>query len=222
MKSSEQFRLLQMTGLLIALSSPAAVFAQLDAPGAFSDFSGCAHHTCTWVPANAHKSFERGALTYTVETNERDENDGIFTLRRGEKELLRTPLKGLSASVSVVWSDDASSFAVTWSDGGAIGNFHSRVFKIKGDSVVELPATKKAFDLFKTRHWCKTRGDNIQAYGWLADSADLVLVLSVYNTGDCGKDLGHTEAYVVDAPTGKIVDHWDINRLNAYLRAHPE
>ena len=143
-------------------------------------------------------------------------------LRRGKKILFRTALADLSGSIRVVWSDDKKSFAITWSDGGAIGIFHVRVFHIDGDSVAEWPATQQAFDTFKALHWCKTRGDNIQAYRWLPDSKGLVLVLSVYPTGDCGKDLGHTEAYVVDAATGNIHQHWDIKQLNAYMRSFPE
>lgn len=132
------------------------------------------------------------------------------------------PLKDLSASVSVVWSDDRHSFAVTWSDGGAIGAFSVRVFHVEADSVSELPAWEKAWTEFKKRHWCRTRGDNIQAYSWLPDSKQLILVLSVYPTGDCGADLGHTEAYVVNAKTGEIEQNWSIKKLNAYMRLHPE
>jgi hypothetical protein len=208
--------------ILTTLSCTTTVFAQLDAPTALSDFAGCAHHTCTWVPWSTHKTFKQGDLTYTVEVTNKDDSGGEFVLRRVGKELLRTPLKDLSASASVVWSDDKKSFAITWSDGGAIGNFHVRTFHIDGDSVTEWPATQQAFDAFKALHWCKTRGDNIQAYRWLPDSKGLVLVLSVYPTGDCGEDLGHTEAYVVDAATGDIQQKWGVKQLNAYMRSFPE
>jgi len=207
---------------LLSLSGPALTYAQLDAPTALSDFSGCAHHTCTWVPWSTHKTFKQGDLTYTVEVNSQDDSGGNFVLLRAGKELLHTPLKDLSASTSVVWSDDKKSVAITWSDGGAIGNFHVRVFHIEGSSVTEWPAVKQAFDTFKAQHWCKTRGDNIQAYQWLPNSQGLVLVLSVYPTSDCGKDLGHTEAYVVDASTGNIQQKWGISQLNAYMRSRPE
>jgi hypothetical protein len=182
---------------LLSLSGPALTYAQLDAPTALSDFSGCAHHTCTWVPWSTHKTFKQGDLTYTVEVNSQDDSGGNFVLLRAGKELLHTPLKDLSASTSVV-------------------------FHIEGSSVTEWPAVKQAFDTFKAQHWCKTRGDNIQAYQWLPNSQGLVLVLSVYPTSDCGKDLGHTEAYVVDASTGNIQQKWGISQLNAYMRSHPE
>jgi hypothetical protein len=208
--------------LLLAFVLPAC--AQLPAPTAISDagFHACSHHTCVWVPDGSDMKFTRENFTYMVDIPAKDGEDGIFILRRAGKELLRTPLKELSASVSVVWADDNKHFAVTWSDGGAIGNFHVRAFRIDGDSVIELPAASKAFEAFKSRHWCETRGNNVQAYRWLPDSKQLILVLSVYPTGDCGKDLGHTEGYVVDASTGDIRQHWDLKQLNRYISAHPE
>jgi hypothetical protein len=204
------------------LSGSIPVPAQLDAPTALSDFAGCAHHTCTWVPWSTHKVFQQADLTYGVEVTGQDNHGGVFILRRKGKELLRTPLKDLSASVSVVWSSNRNSFAITWSDGGAIGNFHVRAFHIDTDSVTEWPATKQAFDAFRARHWCEARGDNMQAYQWFPNSRELVLVLSVYPTGDCGKELGHTEAYVVDAATGDIQQHWNAKQMSTYMRTHPE
>jgi hypothetical protein len=197
-------------------------FAQLDAPTALSDFAGCAHNTCTWVPWSTHKVFHQGDLSYTVEVKDQDDSGGNLVVTRSGKELLNAPLKDLSASTSVVWSNDRRNFAVTWSDGGAIGNFHVRVFQVEGDRIVELPTVQKAFDTFKAHHWCETRGDNVQAFGWLPDATRLVLVLSVYPTGDCGKDLGFTEAYVVDAATGDIQLKWNTRQLRNYMNAHPE
>ena len=199
-----------------------AFSAQLDAPGAFSDFADCKHDTCMWVPWDAHKSFQRGDYSYTIDNLNEDDSKGDFALLRKGQELFRTPLKDLSASVSVVWSRDSHFFAVTWSDGGAIGNFHVRAFRVQDDAVTELPVTRKAFASFKARHWCEERGDNIQAYRWTADSKSLVLVLSVYPTGDCGAQLGHTEGFVVDALTGRIKENWNVRQLNAYIRSHPE
>ena len=196
--------------------------AQMNAPGAFNEYASCSHHTCTWVPWLTHKTFQQGDLSYTVEGMDKDENGGLLVLRRGAKELLRTKLKDLSASVSIVWSDDGRNLAITWSNGGASGGFDVRVFHVTHDAVIEWPAVEKAFSAFKARHWCETRGNNVQAYGWLPQSSQLILVLSVYPTSDCGKEMGHTEAYVVKAPTGDVLQHWDLPRLQAYIRANPE
>jgi len=210
------------TCLLVSTPKSQAI-SQLDAPGAISNFSGCKHHTCIWVPWSTQAVYQKGELTYTVEVPKDDDQDGgEFVLKHNNKELLRTELKKLLASVSVVWAPDARSFAITWSDGGAIGNFHVRAFRIQDDKVTELPVVEKAFQHFKSRHWCAERGDNIQAYRWTQDSHSLVLVLSVYPTSDCGKQMGHMEGYVVEAVTGRILQNWPAARLKSYLRSHPE
>jgi hypothetical protein len=120
----------------------------------------------------------------------------------------------------VEWSDDDQSFAITWSDGGANGGFHVRVFHLNGDSAVEWPATRSAWLDFKDRHWCRARGDNIQAFGWMKNTSDLLLVLSVYPTRDCGKEMGYTEGFVVDAVTGEIRNRWNREQLAEYVGAH--
>ena len=105
-------RFIRVAGLFIFLSSSAAVTAQLTAPGAFDDFVGCGNRGCVWVPHSTHKTFRQSGLTYTVETAGYGDIGGSFVLRRGSRELLRTPLKDLSASVSVLWSEDDRNFAI--------------------------------------------------------------------------------------------------------------
>lgn len=214
---------LSILGLaFVLLNGTAGGFSQLPAPGALSDFARCNNRGCLWVPSSAARTFTRGDFNYRVEVSEQNEKDNVFVVRRAGKELLRTPLKGLSASTSVFWSSDNKSFAVTWSDGGSIGNFHVRAFHINGESVAEWPAAEKAYAAFSAQHWCAARGDNVQAYQWLPNSSELILVLSVYPTSDCGAELGHTEAYVVDAATGSIRERWGAARLESYIRAHPQ
>jgi hypothetical protein len=110
---------------------------------------------------------------------------------------------------------------VTWSDGGAIGNFHTRIFHVQGDSIREFATVESAFKSFESRHFCKARGDNVQAYGWDEPTHTLVLVMSVYPTGDCGRDLGHTEAYFVRPTDGTVTHHLTAAQLNAYMKRHP-
>lgn len=128
----------------------------------------------------------------------------------------------MSASVFVVWSQRNDWFAITWSDGGAIGNFHTRVFHIAGNNVKEADSVKPAYADFRSRHWCRIRGNNVQAYGWDETSGALVLVTSVYPTGDCGKDLGHTEAYLVQPASGAILKHLSLRDFNEYAKSHPQ
>ena len=209
-------------GLLLALSSSAAGFAQISAPSGFDDSVHCSRTGCIWVPFNSPRSFKRGDLAYTVKPDPVKDTGGTFVLSRRGKVLLQTRLSDLSASTSVEWSDDNQSFAITWSSGGANGRFQVRVFHVDGNSVVEWPATQRVWPDFKTRHWCRARGDNIQAFGWMKDTSDLLLVLSVYPTRDCGQEMGYTEGFVVDAATGEIRKRWNRGQLGEYARTHRE
>ena len=71
---------------------------QLPAPGALHTYAGCRRSTCLWVPyAAAEQMFARPSYQYLVSAED------AFVLKKGDKVLLRTVLKDLSASVSVAW-----------------------------------------------------------------------------------------------------------------------
>jgi hypothetical protein len=206
---------------LLVGAFPQGLVAQLDAPMASSSFGACTQDGCMWVPEFAkQKVYRRGDLAYLVQMLP-SEQGGTFVLRRDRKVLLTTPLKDLSASVSVVWSQKNDWFAVTWSDGGAVGGFHTRVFHIAGDEVRETRAVDRAFQDFRSRHSCKARGENVQAYRWDEANEALVLVMSVYPASDCGKEMGHTEAYFVQPADGGILHHVDLAQLKAYMKTYP-
>jgi hypothetical protein len=67
---------------------------------------------------------------------------------------------------------------------------------------------------FKTRHYCKTRGNNVSALKWVR--GNLLILTEVYPTGDCGLELGHLEGYLVSVPEGKILEHMTLNQLKHY------
>lgn len=209
------YRAFLVASLVLACASGAC---QLDAPNALSDhgYSSCSHSSCLFAPDEHPKTYRRGRFTYSVS------EEGKLVVRNGQTILLSTLLKDLSASVFVSWSEKTDWIAVTWSDGGAIGNFHTRVFHIDADKAQESQAVKTAFADFRSRHWCKARGDNVQAYGWDKKTGALVLAASVYNTGDCGKDMGHMEAYFVRPDDGAILQHMTLREFTAYARSHPQ
>jgi len=214
-----------MRGLFIAvvllLGTLRNAGAQLDAPGAYSTFSGCAHDTCTWVPTTESKPFTHGEYQYLVLTD-KAATKATFQLTKSGTVLLSMPLKDWSASVSVVWSKDDSSFAITWSNGGAVGGFLVRAFRISGNQVKEEPVAKYAMRHFKVRHDCITRGDNIQAYEWSNSGDKLLVVLSVYPASDCGRDMGYMEAYWVQANNGAILQRLTLRELDLYIKLHPQ
>jgi hypothetical protein len=201
---------------LVLAASP--VRPQLAAPGALDDFSGCNRDGCTWVPMfTKRQSYEKNDLTYSVHATE-NPDDGLFRLKRGVKTIYTTNLKDLSASVSVVWTAAGDWFAITWSNGGAVGGFQTRVFHVEGDKVTERYAARAALREFRSRHSCRARGENEQAYRWDEQTGALILVMSVYPTSDCGRDMGHTEAYFVDPADGKVVRHLTGSQFEVYVK----
>jgi hypothetical protein len=179
-----------------------------------------------WLPLGqeVQSTFSRGPYTYTVElpaSSDKDEG-ALFVVKQGGKELLRTGLVDLSASVAVVWNQETTAFAITWSQGGSIGNFLTRVFAVKNDHVVELPGPAKTFKEFQKKHHCLARGENQQAFAWDRATGGLVMVYSVYPTGDCGPQLGYTKGYLIDPDTGNVLKGFTRQQLATYMKRHPQ
>jgi len=67
----------------------------------------------------------------------------------------------------------------------------------------------------------RREGKTYQAYRWDEANEALVLVMSVYPASDCGKEMGHTEAYFVQPADGGILHHVDLAQLEAYMKTYP-
>ncbi|MGC2528130.1 MAG: hypothetical protein WA639_10310 [Candidatus Acidiferrum sp.] len=153
-----------------------------------------------------------------------EEDGATFRFLRGKKEILRFVAKDLSAQSVWIAVDNGlglgrttgeAHIAITYSDGGAIGRFHVRVFLIDGHGVRDVSnSIDGAVADFKSRHYCKTRGNNVTALKWIRGG--LLLTTEVYPTGDCGSDLGHLEGYLVSVPEGKILEHLTLHELKHY------
>jgi hypothetical protein len=105
--------------------------------------------------------------------------------------------------------------AITYGQGGAIGIFQVRVFNIDTNGVKDVSTSiNVAVSDFKSRHYCKARGNNVTALKWIRGS--LLLMTEVYPTGDCGLDLGHVEGYLVSVPSGEILEHLTLQQLQRY------
>lgn len=145
-----------------------------------------------------------------------DSKQGRFSVRRRARTVFTFQVDDLSSNAEILRSPDGKAFALSYSDGGAIGRFHVRLFLINGDKVTDTShAIQPAVDDFNSRHFCESRGNSVTALKWLDKSSDIVLLTEVYPTGDCGPDLGHAEGYIVSLPGGKIKRHMTLNQLKA-------
>jgi hypothetical protein len=160
-----------------------------------------------------------------LEAGFRTEDEGaIFWFMRGGKEIFKFSAKDLYSSSVWIAVDhdrrldgphDQAHIALTYSDGGAIGGFHVRVFFIDGNGVKDVSkSVDGAVADFKSRNYCKVRGNNVTALKWMGGS--LLLLTEVYPTGECGPDTGHLEGYLVSVPAGKILAHLTLNQLTHY------
>jgi len=152
-----------------------------------------------------------------------DDGARFWFVRDGKTIFSFTAKNLLASGVWIAVDDDVNPalgygydyIALTYSDGGAIGGFRVRVFHLDGDVVTDVSkAIRGAVADFRARHYCKERGNNVTALKWT--KGDLLLLTEVYPTSDCGPDLGHTEAYLVSVPDGKIQEHLTLNQLRQY------
>jgi hypothetical protein len=121
----------------------------------------------------------------------------------------------LSYSIWLAFNPDDDRLALTYGTGESIGKFEVRVFQIDADKVTDLStAVQPAVADFKSRHYCKARGNNVSALKWIG--RDLLLMTEVYPTSDCGADLGHIEGYRVSVPDGIIQEHLTLEQLRHY------
>jgi hypothetical protein len=129
---------------------------------------------------------------------------GGFLIVQGKTRVGRVGMGPLSCCIEAGWAPDSIQFFVMWSDGGGIGEYYVRAFRIVDNKIAELVAPRAAYADFKKHHDCKTRGVNIFILGWTADSEKLLLVPEVYPTSDC-EQLGLFRGYLMDAKTGSIL-----------------
>jgi hypothetical protein len=142
-----------------------------------------------------------------------DDDHGQIRVYENSRLLATYALNNLSAGVFVKWSDDSRAVYVDWSDGGMIGGYNLRAFRIDDAAVHELPVSTPAETEFERKYPCKTRGHNMYAVRWLNGSQEMLLALEVYPTGDCGKNLGLFRGYRVRSIDGAILERYSEKRL---------
>ena len=131
--------------------------------------------------------------------------DGSFAVLDGASPVTNISVKELASNIEVGWSPDSTQFFISWSNGGAIGVFVSRIFRIESGKVDELSAPQTAYEDFKIKHFCPQRGmNNEYVLGWSADSKDLFLVLEVYPSREC-KERSLFRGYLMEAATGVVL-----------------
>lgn len=158
------------------------------------------------APATPQTIARIGNLIVRAGYVDNSQNTAVFSFERGGETVYKLTLDDLyNPNGWFTISPDNRFFAITWSNGGAVGNFHTRLFeRTASDRIVEESAVIDAvLKSFEEHHYCRTRGDNLTAVRWLS-SNDLLLEASVYPTSDCGREMGYTSRYLLRVPEGKV------------------
>jgi hypothetical protein len=146
--------------------------------------------------------------------SEGDEHGWLY-LYAGANRLQTYQLHDLSGGVFVNWSPDSRAFYVMWSNGGAIGAYDVRAFRLGAAGASEVPLTSLAEREFERRHPCQSRGHNVYAVRWFKGSEQMLLALQVYPTSDCGKQMGHYRGYLARVDDGAILRRYSEKELKA-------
>ena len=138
-----------------------------------------------------------------------------LTFSRDGKLLLEKAIDDMSnPNGFAAQSNDRHWLALNSSNGGAAGGWSISIFHLEADGRVTdfSSSTNSVVHDFESRHYCKARGDNYQAFQWRKND-ELLLTAEVYGTSDCGKDMGYTEGYVLQPSTGQILHRYSAAQL---------
>jgi hypothetical protein len=193
-------------GSILAIAQIAAIFAV----PSFAEDASCKAEVFVLDNLKQRPPVMSPDGRYRVELSgdSRSEDIGTLTVFEHEKRRRSFPLKDLSAGMFVKWAPDSKGFYFMWSDGGATGAYEVRVFEILKSGIKEVAAVDRAHRYFKSRHACVARGDNVFALRWIENSQKLLLGFEVYPIGDCGKELGYTEGFLVRTSDGAILHRY--------------
>jgi hypothetical protein len=131
--------------------------------------------------------------------------DYKFRVAVAVKEVSNFELPDISSNVEVGWSPDSSQFFISYSDGGAVGGYHARLYRVTDTDVNMGRVPALVAERFRGKHRCKSRGSNLFFLDWTPDSKIGFFVAEVYPTGDCGKELGAFRGYAVNLEDGTPV-----------------
>ena len=151
----------------------------------------------------------------------RDSEEGALRLFHGERLLGRYVLHDLSAGIFVKWSPDSRAFYIMWSNGGMVGGYDVRVFRVSPNKAREVFPTKLAEREFRRGHDCRTRGINIFAIQWIDGSERLKIAAQVYPASDCGKEMGFTMGYTVRLNDGAVLERYPQEAIEKEMKECP-
>jgi hypothetical protein len=114
---------------------------------------------------------------------------------------------GSFVNAEVSWSPDSTAFFVTYSDTGAIGQYHLLVYRLNEHGINSIEPIPDGSKLFKPH--CMTTGPpNVGGIQWRRDSSAILIAVEVPAVSDCAS-MGTFRAFEITLPSGKVLKVYD-------------
>jgi hypothetical protein len=110
---------------------------------------------------------------------------------------------GSFVNAEVAWSPNSQSFFVTYSDGGAVGQYHVLVYHFEKDRLSSFEPVRNGTRFFKTNCFYPEE-PNVGAIRWGPDSRTLLIAVEVPPHSSCA-NMGTFRAVEITLPKGKPV-----------------
>lgn len=146
---------------------------------------------------------------------------GWIRVLESKRMLAHYALRDISAGLYLKWAPDSGAFYLMWSDGGQLGTYHVRVFKIREHKAREVRSTNIAIADFHKHHYCSERNDNVYAVRWLDRPDELLIATEIYPTGDCGIEMGFIAGYAVNIRSGEIRKRYARKDVESEMQSCP-
>jgi len=142
--------------------------------------------------------------------------DGAITTRVTETELTlvdrNNAMRFAGASIplaslgEILWAPDSTAFALTQSDGGWVGTWSVKIYRLKSGGVsASDPGGLPLADFKRLFPRCSDEYANVAAVGWLDGSRRLRLVVEMPCHSSCS-DMCKVVGYVVDPTHGGVIE----------------
>jgi hypothetical protein len=128
----------------------------------------------------------------------------VWVTRSGHSSLI--PMRGF-VGAEVEWSPDSAAFFLTYSDTGAVGQYHLLVYRRNENGFTSIEPIPDGSNLFKPH--CLTPGPpNVGGIQWGRDSNTILVAVEVPPTSDCASQ-GTFRAFEIALPGGKVLITYD-------------
>lgn len=127
---------------------------------------------------------------------------------------------GVSTIAELAWAPDSRAFFITESYGGEVGEWLVSVYLIENERVRREHVTREVVRRFHKHYRCiEPEEPNVGAITWVKGSEQLLVVAEVPPHSSC-PEMGKVRGYLVEVPTGRILQEFPENQLKARWGRH--